>query len=86
MQLEYNKRLLVSFSLSQPTHTVTGVMYRVYDLRLVPNFIVRLAAVKIFYLRLTVEKMHALQLLAINICSHTAVVTQILRLQLIVQI
>ena len=35
------------------------VMYRVYGLRLDPNFVVRLAADKNFYLQLTVEKMHA---------------------------
>ena len=35
------------------------VTYRVSGLRLGPNFVVRLAADKIFHLRLTVEKMHA---------------------------
>ena len=34
-------------------------MYRVFGLRLGPNFAVRLAAEKNFYLRLTVGKMHA---------------------------
>ena len=36
-----------------------GVIYRVSGLRLLPNFVVRLVADKNFYLRLTVEKMHA---------------------------
>ena len=37
-----------------------GTCYRVYGLRLGPNFGVRPVADKNFYLRLTVEKMHAL--------------------------
>ena len=40
-------------------NTLKRVMYRVYGLRLGPNFVVRLAADKNFYLQLTVEKMHA---------------------------
>ena len=35
------------------------VMHRVYGLRISPNFEVQLATDKNFYLRLTVEKMHA---------------------------
>ena len=36
-----------------------GVIYRICGLQLGPNFVVRLAADKNFYLSLTVVKMHA---------------------------
>ena len=52
-------------------------MYRVYGLRLGPNFVVQLAAVQNFHLRLTVEGMHAF----VDIYGHTVVATQILRLR-----
>ena len=51
-------------------------MYRVCGLQLGPNFVVRLATSKNFYLRLTVEKMHVLAVLTINIHGHTAVATK----------
>ena len=37
---------------------IMGIMYRVYGLRLGPNFVLRLGADKSFSLRLTIEKVH----------------------------
>ena len=39
--------------------SIQGAVYKVYGLRLGPNFEVRLTAENNFYLRLTAEKMHA---------------------------
>ena len=59
-------------------------MHRVCGLWLGPNFRVRPAAGKNFYLRLTVEKMRAFA--TFNICGHMAEMTAILRLRLTTQI
>ena len=63
-----------------------GVMYRVCGLQLRPNFGVRPAAGKNFFLRLMVEKMRAIAALPRNIWGHTAEEAAILRLRLTIQI
>ena len=45
--------------MAMPLLACMVAMYRVFDLLLGPNFVVRLAAGKNFYLRLMVEKIHA---------------------------
>ena len=61
------------------------VMYSVCALLLGPNFGVRLMADKKFYLRLTVEKMHALVVFTENIYDQSALVAAKILLLLTVE-
>ena len=61
-------------------------MYRVCGLRLVPNFVVWLAADNIFISGKRLRKCIRLRFLTINIYGHMVVATRILRLRSTVQI